>query len=98
MPETDIWEGVAFDKVAHFVVFGVLTLMMIVGFSKQYRYLYLRYRAVPLSLGICLAYGLLIEGTQALVIPDRSLEYGDMLADCLGCAAGYGIFLGIYKS
>ncbi|MEL6536316.1 MAG: VanZ family protein [Bacteroidota bacterium] len=97
MPETDIWGWLGFDKVAHLFVFAVLVLLMIVGFSKQYKYLYIRYNAVWLSLTICLAYGLLIEGVQAL-IPDRTLEYGDFVADSLGCGIGYAIFYGIYKS
>jgi len=97
MPETDIWGWLGFDKVAHLFVFAVLVLLMMVGFSKQYKYLYIRFNAVWLSLAICLAYGLLIEGLQAL-IPDRTLEYGDIVADSLGCGIGYAIFYGIYKS
>ena len=97
MPETDIWGWLGFDKVAHLFVFAVLVFLMIVGFSKQYTYLFLRDRAVVASLIICLVYGLLIECIQAL-IPNRSLEYSDILADMFGCGIGYAIFFGVYKS
>lgn len=97
MPHTDIWDVLAFDKVAHLFVFAILVLLMIVGFSKQYRYLYIRFQAIKLSLIICLAYGLLIEVAQSLV-PDRTLEYADLIADFVGCGVGYGIFYWVYKS
>lgn len=97
MPKTDIWDVLAFDKIAHLFVFAVFVLLMIVGFSKQYRYLYFRYNAVRLALAMGLAYGLLIEIVQAL-IPERTLEYSDILADSLGCGIGYAIFYWVYKT
>lgn len=97
MPQTDIWDFLGFDKFAHLFTFGVLVLLMIVGFTKQYKFLYLRYHAVRLSVAGCIMYGLLLELIQAL-IPGRNIEYLDMIADSVGCFLGLGLFYAVYKS
>lgn len=97
MPRTDLWhEFLSFDKVVHFFIFGALVFLLIVGLSKQYTYLYLRRHAVGISLGAGVFYGILIEFIQHL-IPGRSLEFADMLANSLGCFIGYGMFFLVYK-
>jgi VanZ family protein len=97
MPEANLWEELlSFDKVVHFMIFGILVLLMIVGFTKQYSYAYLRKYAVPLSLSICIGYSILIEVIQ-IPIPGRYMEFMDIVANTLGCFIGYGIFYLIYK-
>ncbi|WP_017732052.1 VanZ family protein [Nafulsella turpanensis] len=97
MPETDLWdELLSFDKVAHFFVFSLLVLLMIVGLTKQYSYELLRRKAVVYSLSVSIGYGLLIEAIQ-MVIPDRHFELADLLANTTGCFIGFGLFYLLYK-
>lgn len=97
MPATDIWDFINFDKAAHFTVFVVLSFLLIVGFSKQYTFRVLRYRAELFAVLTSFVYGLLIEVGQAF-IPDRSLEMADLLANCLGALTGWVVFYLIYKA
>ena len=97
MPRTNLWQELLnFDKAAHFFVFSILVLLMIVGLSKQYTYEKLRRKAVVYSLSASIGYGLLIEAIQ-YAIPDRSFELADLLANTTGCFIGYGLFYLLYK-
>lgn len=97
MPQTDLLnELLSFDKVVHFFIFGVLVFLMIIGLNKQYRYLLLRQNAIQISIGVGILYGLLIEFIQYL-IPGRSFEFTDILANTFGCFIGLGMFYMVYK-
>ena len=96
MPITKMWDFLSFDKMAHFFVFAVLSFLLILGFSKQYTFLFFRFKAVPLGMGISFLYGLIIEFGQ-LFIPERGLEPLDMLSNTLGVFAGWVVFYMIYK-
>ncbi|WP_375580969.1 VanZ family protein [Marivirga tractuosa] len=96
MPITNVWEFLSFDKIAHFFVFAVLSFLLILGFSKQYTFMFFRYYAVPLAIGISLLYGLIIEIGQTF-IPERGLEPLDILANTIGVFAGWFVFYVIYK-
>lgn len=85
-----------FDKVAHALIFAVLTLLMIVGFLKQHSSHTLRYNAVQAALIIGVVYGVLLELSQYF-IPTRDLDYRDIIANVGGCVSGYLAFLLIYK-
>ncbi|WNB17380.1 VanZ family protein [Marivirga arenosa] len=96
MPLTNIWDVLSFDKIAHFIVFALLTFLFILGFSKQYTFLYFRYNAEILATGISFLYGLIIELGQTL-IPERGLEFTDIMANSVGVFAGWFVFYLIYK-
>lgn len=96
MPSTDLWVMLSFDKVAHFIVFGVFSMLLIIGFTKQYSYLFMRYHAAKMAVGTSLFVGLLIEIIQSF-IPGRSLEVYDLLANSIGAFIGFGFFYLIYK-
>ncbi|WP_296619434.1 VanZ family protein [Marivirga sp.] len=96
MPITNVWDFLSFDKIAHFFVFAVLVFLFILGFSKQYTFLFFRYYAVPLAIGISILYGLIIEIGQTF-IPERGLEPLDILANTIGVFAGWFAFYMIYK-
>jgi VanZ family protein len=98
LPRTHLWEDLlSIDKLAHVLLFAVLTVLMIVGFSKQYKFELLRRKAIPAAALLALAYGLLIEVLQ-LLIPDRGPELLDFVANGIGCGLGIGIFYLIYKA
>lgn len=97
MPQTGLWQDLlSFDKVAHFFIFAVLVFLMIVGLSKQYRYLFLRNKAVSISLVLGIVYGIIIEIIQHF-IPGRGFEITDILANTIGCFMGFGLFYLVYK-
>lgn len=97
IPETNLWNAlISVDKVVHFMIFGILVLLMIVGFTKQYRYEKLRKNAIPAALAVSIAYGITIELIQ-IAIPGRGLELMDIVANTLGCFIGYAMFYLLYK-
>lgn len=97
MPETSLWQDLlSFDKVAHFFIFAVLVFLMIIGLSKQYRYLLLRRKAISISLITAIVYGILIEIIQH-TIPGRAFEFSDIMANTIGCFMGTGLFYIVYK-
>lgn len=80
LPATTPMPSTGWDKANHALAFGVMTLLG--------RWAYPRTTAV-LVLGL-FAYGGLIEALQALT-PDRSSEWGDWLADCIGLALAWAL-------
>lgn len=97
IPDTSLWEElINVDKVVHFLIFSILVLLMIIGFTKQYRFASVRKYAIPAALGISIGYGLLIELIQ-IIIPDRGFELMDVVANTIGCFIGYAVFYLIYK-
>lgn len=97
LPETNLWaELLNIDKVVHFIIFGILTLLMIIGFTKQYSFAGLRKNAVAAALAISIGYGFVIELIQ-IAIPGRGLELMDMVANTIGCLLGFALFYMIYK-
>lgn len=97
LPETNLWaELLNIDKVVHFIIFGILALLMIIGFTKQYTFAVLRKYAVAAALAVSIGYGILIELIQ-IPIPGRGLELMDMVANIIGCLLGYALFYMIYK-
>jgi VanZ family protein len=96
MPETDIWDMLSFDKLAHMFVFAILTLLMIIGFTKQYTYRTFRFSPVKYALIFSISYGIILESIQMLA-PDRALEIYDYMANTIGSFTGYGLFYIIYR-
>lgn len=84
------------DKLAHGFVFCVLVLLMIIGFSKQFRYPGLRNNAVRYSLSLSIAYAITLEILQFLSTA-RMVEFFDATANIAGCISGWLFFLAIYK-
>lgn len=97
MPTIDSWDLLSIDKIAHFFVFAVLCFLLILGFSKQYTFIFIRYNAVIMAIVISFVYGLSIELAQIL-IPDRGAEWADLLANSLGVFTGWFAFYLIYKT
>ena len=86
----------SFDKIAHTGVFAILVFLMIVGFTKQNKYIRLRQNPVKYSLVISLSYASILELGQAF-IPDRYANFYDMAFNLAGVVLGYFIFIIIYK-
>ncbi len=84
------------DKLIHILMYSILSLLLTVGLKKQGSYPQLRFKAVWVSLAICVVYGFFIEVLQ-LQIPYREFELGDIIANTVGGGVGIGLFYLIYK-
>lgn len=84
------------DKIVHFVLFSVLSFLMILGLSKQGTYVKLKYDAIKVSILTTIGYGLLIEIMQ-FSLAYRNFSTTDLLANTAGAFFGYGMFYVIYK-
>ena len=96
MPDTNIWNILTFDKFAHLFVFAVLVFLLIIGYTKQYTYTWLKFNAVKSSLITGVGYSFVLEVSQALV-PERTFDLTDMLANTIGCFLGSLLFYFVYK-
>lgn len=94
MPDTGALLG--FDKVAHFIVFALLSLLATIGFYKQKKIANMRYNAISIALLSCIVYSILLELAQ-LAIPQRQFDMFDIVANISGIVGGTIIFLIIYK-
>jgi len=80
MPAPPDSAGLGWDKLNHLAAFGALALCAVLGWRHQ--------RSAMLAVLLALlAYGGAIELLQSQV-PNRQAEWGDLLADALGIAAG----------
>ncbi|NRD21161.1 VanZ family protein [Winogradskyella eckloniae] len=77
----DVVNGLPFgDKMGHFFLFGVLTLL--INFALKYKEFKL---FIKLPIGTCIvAIVVLIEEISQGFIPNRTLDITDLLADVLG--------------
>jgi len=96
MPDQEWMQLFSIDKLAHFGVFAIQTLLLIVGYHKQNRWSFLRAFPVLAAIGSTILYGLVIEIIQ-LTLPSRSFEWFDLVADAIGSGIGTGLFYLIYK-
>lgn len=94
LPETGSLVGL--DKIAHTLVFSVEAILVIVGFSKQKEIAIFNKKPVFWGIIIGLIHNIILEFGQ-LLIPDRTFDPIDMLANCAGLFVGMTIFWIIYK-
>lgn len=96
LPDATLWAFVSADKAIHIFLFAILSLFIIVGFRRQYRYSELRYHAKVYALIIGSAYGLIIETVQLLISTGRHFDWQDAVADVAGSLLGISLFRLIY--
>lgn len=85
-----------FDDLAHFFQFCLLTFLLIVGFSKQQRYVALRFNSIRMALMVSIAYAFVLEAIH-FWRHSAYFEIWDISANILGCLGGALIFFLIYK-
>ena len=84
LPEVKLFE---LDKFAHFVVYAILTALLIYGFRIRWQ------KPLPLlACTISSAYGMLMEWVQWRFFPGRYFEWADEFANFLGSACVVVIF------
>lgn len=84
------------DKIAHFIIYALLSLFLMIGLKKQYTFELFRYKAVQSSIIIAAIYGIILESVQLFFTETRAFEVGDIIANILGAMFGYVIFRIIY--
>ncbi len=85
-----------FDKAIHFFLYAQLSILLITGFIKQFRFRTLRYQPISSGLVISFFYGFLIEFLQNYFFIARSFDPFDLLANFCGTIFGILAFLIIY--
>jgi len=75
------------DKFNHFFAYLILAVLLYLTFSFQERSMFAKRNAALLTIAIAICYGVLDELHQMLV-PGRSAEFLDWVADAIGAALG----------
>lgn len=84
------------DKFKHFAAYAILSFMLVLTYRVQTRLPLLRRNAPLFSIITTMAYGVLDELHQML-IPGRSCELGDYIADTIGAVIGVSCAVYILK-
>ena len=87
------------DKVVHFLMYAVFAFASIWGFRKQFVANGQAYqkRALLLTIVISIAYGGLTELMQEFLVPTRTGDWFDFLADIIGTLLGISVFWLFFK-
>ncbi|GAB4400113.1 MAG: hypothetical protein OHK0053_21290 [Microscillaceae bacterium] len=96
LPNHPVFFFIYFDKLAHGLQFLILSFLLTVGLSKQHYFLSLRFTAIRSSLVVCSVYAALLELIH-LMRAKEYFEWGDLLANLIGCGLGVGLFFFIYR-
>ena len=85
---------VGLDKVAHILMYAGFTFACLWGYRKQFVSNGLAYkkRAVLLAIVISIAYGGLTEMIQEHIVPTRTGDWFDFVADSIGTVLGVLVF------
>ena len=87
----DLFDLLAPDKIAHFLFYAVFVILFTNGFSKMptgTRWSRNQF-SIPLIGGII--YGGLIEIYQGYILTNRTADYVDFIANCIGSLLGWGL-------
>lgn len=89
LPSVSLWQA---DKIVHVLVYVVLAVLLLWGWSKQQHYIGLYKNAgfKILILTFCYSFG--VEILQELLTTDRHFDWYDALANALGGITGVCIY------
>lgn len=96
VPETSFIELPLFDKLVHGFLFLVFAFLLSSGFKRQFRFPLLQRWNKTGSFLVAFLYGILMEGMQYALLPERSLEAADTVANAIGAGLGIASFRGVY--
>ncbi len=86
MPSFNVFQE---DKIGHFGVYAIFAMLWIYSFLKSN----MPFRnAAILAFLISAGLGMTMEWCQANLFVDRSFDYADELANCIGAAMGVAFF------
>ena len=84
------------DKIIHAILFGLLFILLTVGFIKQQVFPFLKQNVKTKVWVFCVLYGLIIELLQGTFFIERSIEFADVVANVVGASIGLISFIAIY--
>ena len=86
--------AIGLDKVAHIIMYAGFAYACLWGYRKQFVTNGLNYRrkAIMLAIVISIAYGGLTELMQEHLVPSRTGDWFDFIADALGTCLGALVF------
>ena len=73
-----------FDKVIHFMLYFIFTLLLISGNNSQKHQRRVTINAILWAAAISLPYGIVVEVLQHFIFTTRSAEFWDIVANILG--------------
>lgn len=76
------------DKWAHFLVYGILSFLLIKNSKKYLQTAQISFRLWSVLFLLSTSYGIIIEVIQHYLIPSRFGEWQDALANCVGALLG----------
>ena len=85
-----------FDKCVHAIMFGVLSMSLLIALRRQSRYQTLRKKALLISCCFAISYGVAIEILQYFLATGRIAEFQDIFANTVGCVLGICFFRLVY--
>lgn len=97
MPETNIWEFLSFDKLAHLFFYALFALQLIIAFKKQNFNSILKHNAILLGFILNLFYGIILETLQYYMYAGRTADLIDIIANLIGAFLGVSLFFIIYN-
>ena len=77
-----------FDKWVHIGLFSMLAFLFCLWLSRQDQLAEKKKKYFFYTGLLSLAYGIIMEFVQESFIPNRSFDYGDIVADGVGAAGG----------
>ena len=85
---------IGLDKVVHILMYATFAFLCLWGYRKQFitNGIAYRKRAIWLAIIISIAYGGLTEIIQETIVPGRTGDWFDFLADSIGTGIGALVF------
>lgn len=90
------FEGI--DKIAHFVMYSLLTLFWITGLKRQNKSKKLRAKAFLIVTVSAFVLSLILELLQEFFVISRYFEGLDLIANGFGCIFGVLLFKLVYRT
>jgi len=88
--------GIATDKLGHAFIFGVLVFFIMQALIKLWRFSFFLRKIQIIAFFIGVGYGCLIELIQLYIVTYRQAEWGDVMANIIGCFIGLIMFNSVY--
>ena len=89
LPSASWFDDLPIDKIAHFLVYWLLTILLIIVFLRKGKKIGPVYTK---SLLLSILYGVALECVQLLMLEDRSFEFLDLITNISGSYLGYLTF------
>lgn len=92
LPELSFLQWLKPDKIAHIVMFGVQSFLLMRGFERQTKFPFLARNVVSTSIIISIVFGCVVEVLQDHLFIQRSGDVRDAIANSLGAFTGWWFY------